>query len=189
MERKQILNFRSLIIYWSGTGNTEKVAKAIREGIKKAGLKPTIKTVEDAISEELLDYDLVCLGSPSHMFLPAEPVLRFIKEKMRDYMKRGYIKPGAPKVLGKCALVFCTYSGPHTGIDEAIPAGKCMRQFLEHLGFEVMAELYVVGEFHGNELLSTKGKLGNIKGRPNAQDLARIEDDTIKLIKILLKRR
>jgi len=50
-----------------------------------------------------------------------------------------------------------------------------MHQFLEHLGFEVRAEWYVVGEFHGDELLSTKGKLGNIKGRRNTQDLARIK--------------
>lgn len=176
-----------MIIYWSGTGNTEKVANAIREGIERVGLKPAIKRIAEAESEELLDYDLVCLGSPSHMFLPPEPVLRFIKEKMRDYVKRGFIKPGAPKVPGKYAIVFCTYSGPHTGIDEAIPAGKCMRQFLEHIGFEVMREWYVVGEFHGNELLSTKGKLGNIKGRPNAKDLVRVEKDTMKLMKTILK--
>jgi len=185
--KKQILKLRSLILYWSGTGNTAKVANAIQKGMERVGSKPTIKRIEDARDEELLDYDLVCLGSPSHMFIPAEPVLRFIKEKMIDYGKRGFIKPCAPKVRGKHAVVFCTYSGPHTGIDEAIPAGKCMRQFLEHLGFEVLAEWYVVGEFHGNELLSTKGRLGNIKGRPNVQDLACVEEDTVKLVNKLLK--
>lgn len=184
---KTNLKFNSLIIYWSGTGNTEKVANAIRKGMERVGLKPTIKRIEDAKSEELLDYDFVCLGSPSHMFLPAEPVLRFIREKITDYAKRGFIKPCAPKVPGKYAVVFCTYSGPHTGIDEAIPAGKHMRQFLEHIGFEVIAEWYVVGEFHGNELLSTKGKLGNIKGRPNTQDLACVEEDTVKIANKLLK--
>jgi len=62
-----------------------------------------------------------------------------------------------------------------------------MSQFLEHIGFEVMREWYVIGEFHGNELLSTKGKLGNIKGRPNAKDLVRIEKGTMKLMKTILK--
>ncbi|MCX5908895.1 MAG: hypothetical protein NTY64_17400 [Deltaproteobacteria bacterium] len=31
-------------------------------------------------------------------------------------------------------LIFCTYSGPQTGINEAIPAGKFAGQFFEHLG-------------------------------------------------------
>jgi len=151
--------------------------------MKRVGLEHNIKRVEEAKNEKLLDYDIVCLGSPSHMFLPAEPVLRFIREKVRSCNERGLIKPCAPKVSGKHACVFCTYSGPHTGIDEAIPAGKCMRQFLEHLGFEILAEWYVIGEFHGNELLSTIGKLGNIKGRPNEQDLKLIEENTVKFIK------
>lgn len=177
---------KTLIVYWSGTGNTEKVAKAIQRGLMKEGLKSTIKRVEEALEEELYDYGLVFLGSPSHIWMPAEPVLKFIKEKRREYAKRGFIKPCAPKVPGKNAVVFCTYSGPHTGIDEAIPAGKFMRQFFEHLGFNVKTEWYIVGEFHGHELLSTKGKLGDIRGRPNSQDLAKVEKDTVKLIKSLM---
>ena len=176
---------KALILYWSATGNTEKVANAIRVGMENVGLDPKVRKIEDAKSEELLDYDIVCLGSPSHMFLPAEPVLQFVRGKMRDYSKRGFIKPCAPKVQNKYAVVFCTYSGPHTGIDEAAPAGKFMQQFLAHLGFEVIAEWYVIGEFHGNEILSTQGKLGNIKGRPNRQDLTRITDATAELVKIL----
>lgn len=175
----------ALIIYWSGTGNTEKVAHAIRKGMEKEGLKPTIKRVEEAGEEELYNYDLIFLGSPSHGWLPAEAVLKFIKKKRREYARRGFIKPCAPKILGKNAVVFCTYSGPHTGIDEAIPVGKYMRQFFEHLGFDVKAEWYIVGEFHGHELFSTKGKLGDIRGRPNSQDLAKVENDTIKLIRHL----
>jgi hypothetical protein len=154
--------------------------------MQKIGLEPVIKRVEHAKSEELLNYDIVCLGSPSHMFLPAEPVLKFIKEKMKDYRKREIIKPCAPKLPGKYAIVFCTYSGPHTGIDEAIPPGKLMQQFLEHLGFEVKAEWYVVGEFHGDEILSTKGKLGNIKGRPNMHDLAKVEKDAEDLVRQII---
>ena len=148
---------KTLIVYWSGTGNTEKVAKAIHRALKRKGLEPTIKRVKEAKEVDLYDYDLVFLGSPSHTWMPAQPVLKFIKEKRKEYAKRGLIKPCAPKIPGKNAVVFCTYSGPHTGINEAIPAGKYMHQFFEHLGFDVRAEWYVVGEFRGNELLSTKG--------------------------------
>jgi flavodoxin len=179
----------SIVIYWSGTGNTKKVANAICNGLKKAGLKPTLKTVAEADNDDILGYDLVFLGSPSHMFLPAEPVLKFIRGNMRSYRQRDLVKPCAPKVEGKNAVVFCTYSGPHTGKAEAVPAAKCMRQFFEHLGFTVVGEWYVVGEFHGDEVLSTKGKLGNIKGRPNRRDLARVERSVVELVEKLLGRR
>jgi hypothetical protein len=58
-----------------------------------------------------------------------------------------------------------------------------MGQFFEHLGFEVAAKWYVVGEFHGMEEFSTKGRLGDIRGRPNAKDLAEVEDNVAKLVK------
>ena len=82
--------------------------------------------------------------------------------------------------------MFCTYSGPHTGINEAIPVGKYMGQFFEHLGFEVAREWYIVGEFHGREDHSTMGKLGDIRGRPNEQDLAGVESDVSELVSSIL---
>lgn len=42
-----------------------------------------------------------------------------------------------------------------------------------------------MGEFHGHEELSTKGKLGDIRGRPNEQDLSKVESDVRALIKSL----
>ena len=108
-----------------------------------------------------------------------------MKEKFRAYRKQGGIKTGAPKVPGKHALIFCTYSGPHTGINEAIPAGKYAGQFFEHLGFTVLDEWYVVGEFHGSVERSTQGRLGDIRGRPNAEDLEKIRQDTLRLMQQL----
>jgi len=74
------------------------------------------------------------------------------------------------------------HPGPHTGISEAIPAGKYLGQFFDHLGFNVLDEWYVVGEFHGNEEYSTRGRMGDIRGRPNQEDLKKIREDTIKLV-------
>ena len=102
---------------------------------------------------------------------------------MKLHSERGDIKLGAPSIPGKTAVVFCTYSGPHTGISEATPAGDYMGQFFEHLGFEVAAKWYIVGEFHGSEDLSTQGRLGDIRGRPNRQDLAEVESNVSTLIK------
>jgi hypothetical protein len=51
-----------------------------------------------------------------------------------------------------------------------------MGQYFEHLGFTIVGEWYTVGEFNGLEEESIKGKLGNIKGRPNEEDLLDIEN-------------
>jgi len=171
----------SIIIYWSNTGNTEKVAGAIREGLEAGGLQVTLTRVEDAGDIDFFDYDLVCLGFPSHYWGIPKPMDKYLRDKFSAYRGNGYVKWGAPNVPGKNALIFCTYSGPHTGIREAIPAGLCAGQFFEHLGFTVLDELYVVGEFHGKEEASTLGRLGDIRGLPSKEDLDKIRNDTAKL--------
>ena len=106
----------------------------------------------------------------------------FLNSKFKAYRKQGRVKVSAPKVSGKNALIFCTYSGPHTGIREAIPAGLYAGQFFEHLGFTVHDELYVVGEFHGSGEASTKGILGDIRGRPNEEDLRKVKQDVTRIV-------
>jgi hypothetical protein len=173
----------AIIIYWSKTGNTEKVALAIQEGLVEAGVDVSLKKVIDAKDVDFFAYDLVCIGFPSYQWRPPVSVEKLLKSKFGVYHKQDQIKAGAPKVAGKNALIFCTYSGPHTGIREAIPAGLYAGQFFEHFGFTVLDEWYVVGEFHGWEEGSTKGKLGDIRGRPNKEDLLKVKQDTIELVK------
>ncbi len=171
-----------LITYWSATGNTKKVAYTIEKALQKTGITPVMREISGPGADELYDYDLIFLGSPVYQFLPPKPVLGFIESKMKLHRQRGEIKPCAPLVGGKNAVVFCTYSGPHTGIREAIPAGEYIGQFFEHLGFNVTDKYYVVGEFHGHQDLSTEGLLGNILGRPNQEDLAEVANSVARLI-------
>lgn len=182
-QTKKKSDFKTLIIYWSATGNTEKVANTIRDTLMSEGITPTVKKIAEAANEEMYDYDLIFLGTPSYSFQPPEPVQKFIKARMNLHRDRGDIKPGAPVIPGKTAVIFCTYSGPHTGVREASPVGDYLGQFFEHIGFEVAAKWYIVGEFHGNEELSTKGKLGDIRGRPDKKDL----DNIAGLVSALLK--
>ena len=39
---------KALVVYWSKTGNTEKVALAIKEGLEAAGVEVDVKTMEPA---------------------------------------------------------------------------------------------------------------------------------------------
>ena len=174
---------KALIIYWSATGNTKKVAETIHNTLKNGGVNSILKSAEEAVPEDLYEYDLVFIGSPCRMWQPPAPVLKYIREKMDTYRQRGDIKLCAPKMPGKRGVVFATYSGPHTGLNEAIPVGKYLGQFMEHLGFDVAGEWYIVGEFHGRENESVRGKLGDIRGRPNQQDLDEITQNVKQLLK------
>ncbi len=53
------------IIYWSGTGNTWKMAEAVAEGAKQDGINVRILAVAEASKEDVLAADAVALGCPS----------------------------------------------------------------------------------------------------------------------------
>lgn len=175
----------ALIIYWSKTGNTEKVAMAMRQGLEEVDIQVTIKKPEEAEAIDYFDYDLVCVGAPSYSWHLPEPMTNFLKKKFAEYRQKGKIKPSAPRIQGKNAIVFVTYSGPHTGIDEATPVGKDIRQYFEHLGFNVIDEFYVLSEFHGSLENSTLCRLGDIRGKPTAEQLQVIKDDAKRIGKNL----
>ena len=173
---------KALIIYWSATGNTKLVADTINKTLQNGGVNAILKPVVEAEDTDLYEYDLVFIGTPSYSWQAPKPVQKYIEAKMDYHRKRGDIKLCAPKLPGKRAVSFVTYSGPHTGIKEAIPVGKYLEQFFEHLGFEMAGEWYTVGEFHNSEENSTKGLLGDIRGRPNQQDLDEIARNVRELV-------
>lgn len=51
-----------------------------------------------------------------------------------------------------------------------------LRSALEHLGFIVLDEWHVPGQFANRPELNQHGRLGNIEGRPDAHDLQDIEN-------------
>jgi flavodoxin len=175
----------ALLIYWSKTGNTEKVALAIKKGLEGAALKVLTKRIEESEDVDFLEYDLVCIGSPTYEWHPPPAVDDFLKKNHNRYCEEGKVKLAAPKIPGKNALVFCTYSGPHTGINEVIPSGKYISQFLEHLGFTILDEWYILSEYRGWKEGNTKGRMGDIRGKPNQDDLVKIRKNAEKIGKKL----
>ena len=53
------------IVYWSGTGNTQKMAEAVAEGVKEAGAEADLKFVSAATVDELAAEPAFALGCPS----------------------------------------------------------------------------------------------------------------------------
>lgn len=54
-----------LVVYWTGTGNTEVMAKNIYDGILEAGIKADLKHIDDCLADDVLNYEKVCIGCPS----------------------------------------------------------------------------------------------------------------------------
>ena len=176
---------RSLVLYSSVTGNTEKVARQIAEVLRREGHEVAFVKVDEEISVDLLAYDLVFLGSAVHQWLPTKTMVNYVERMLKQYFGSGVIVPCSPIRPGKYAVCFCTYSGPHTGVSEAVPATRWMRAFLEHVGFTVLGEWHTIGEFKGSEENSTHGRFGDIRGRPNGHDLAEIENKVVGVLDVL----
>ena len=178
---------KALIVYWSATGNTEKVAFAIRDGLIEAGVNVNIVKTRGNEILEFNEYDLISVGFPIYSCFLPEIMDKFLKGIYQKYYREKRIILGAPKIPGKHALIFCTYAGAHSGFDEAIPAVKYAGQLFIHFGIPVIDEWYVVGEVHENPEASFKGKLGDIRGRPTDEELTKIRLDAFNLEKRLTK--
>ncbi len=77
-----------LVIYYSKTGNTKKMAQAVGEGVKDAGGEPDIVNVEDfGDVEKLLEYDGYIMGSPTYFGILAAPLKDLIDRSIKVYKK------------------------------------------------------------------------------------------------------
>jgi flavodoxin short chain len=64
MLRREIYIMKISIIYWSSTGNTQSMAKYIKEGAVEAGAEVSLKEVSSASPADI-ESDVVVLGCPS----------------------------------------------------------------------------------------------------------------------------
>ncbi len=104
---------RSIVIYFSITGNTKKIAQAIHSGMRKAsqpGEKCEIARLRDIESPDLANYDLIGLGSPVMVLRELGNVTHFIEETMKN-------------VDGKHGFAFCTHGAlPGYYLARVVPA-------------------------------------------------------------------
>jgi flavodoxin len=71
---------KSIVIYHSLFGNTEKIAKALASGIKEQKIDVECINVENVQINTLAEYDLIAIGGPTHGFGMSKPIKAFIKE-------------------------------------------------------------------------------------------------------------
>lgn len=78
---------KALVVYYSRTGNTKKMAETILEGLKKEGLDADIKDVKDVKAADLLDYDAIIIGSPTYYGTIAAQIKGLLDESVKFHGK------------------------------------------------------------------------------------------------------
>ncbi|MBQ9534363.1 MAG: flavodoxin [Clostridia bacterium] len=86
------------VVFWSGTGNTEAMAKAVEEGAKSAGAETALLTSAQFGADKLDQYDAVAFGCPS-----------MGAEELEDGEFEPMFKACEPKLGGKKIALFGSY--------------------------------------------------------------------------------
>ena len=166
-----------LVCYFSNTGNTEKIAKSISEGLE--GEDVELLKIEDVDPLSLKNYDLVVLGSGIYAGKLHKKVTDFIK-KVSEYPKN--------------FAFFNTHQSPTAyqkafkRIAESIEENnsKVIGEFdciSENLGIPKETTLKMLEKLPIEERKKQEEYLDKTKGRPNAQDLANAKAFGKSLIK------
>ena len=83
------------IIYFSRTGHTEKMAKAVKEGAEKSGAKVNTIKAEKAKAKDILDCDAVIFGSPNYFGYMAGAIQTVLEECFINLREEDVVKPYA----------------------------------------------------------------------------------------------
>jgi NAD(P)H dehydrogenase (quinone) len=106
---------RILIAYHSRTGNTEKMAAAVREGAASvAGVEIVLRKVAEVSADDIVKADGIVLGTPVEWGNLSAEAKRFI-----DRVGEALGKAGATYGEGRTAAVFCTGGSPSNGQEMA----------------------------------------------------------------------
>ncbi len=158
-----------LILYFSNTGNTKKVAKSMAKGL--ASEEIDLLKVQDTFPDSLKLYDLILLGSGIYAGKVSKNILTFIKDADE---------------LPKSFALFCT----HASVDHYQDGFKMVKKNIKKAGSEIIAEWDCRGENIGIPEEQRKAMLDalppeqrkqaeedqeRLKGHPNTEDLENAE--------------
>jgi NAD(P)H dehydrogenase (quinone) len=73
---------QGIVIYYSRSGNTKKMAEMIAQAMNDAGLATKCTSVSEVEVEDLLDYDAIVIGSPTYYGQMAGPIKQFFDDSV-----------------------------------------------------------------------------------------------------------
>ncbi|MBP3888126.1 MAG: flavodoxin [Cellulosilyticum sp.] len=118
------------VIYWTGTGNTQKMAENIVCGIQETGKEVEILEVSNATDKDIIDAEVLVLGCPA-----------MGAEELEDSEVIPFIENNAALMQGKKMALFGSYGW---GTGEWMDAWK---EQMASLGANLVAEPLIVNEF------------------------------------------
>ena len=144
---------KALIVYFSLSGNTEKMAQYIAEGVRMAGQEVMVRKVSEVKNTEAFEgYDGYIFGSPTYHRDMAEPMKTFLFLARRANLE------------GKLAGSFGSYTH----------SGDAPRIVLETMEYVFKMEPFELGSFNLKDDV-----LGGSEGMRACQDYGRVFGEKI----------
>lgn len=139
-----------LVMYYSRTGNTKKVAEAVAEGVNRVeGVACVIKPVSEVTKEDFLKSDGIIAGSPVYFGTMAAEV----KEVFDKFVGT------RPKMEDKIGAAFATSADPSGGKETTI--------------MSIIQAMLIYGMIIAGDPLSATGHYGvSCSGDPDERTLA-----------------
>ncbi len=171
-----------LIAYHSNTGNTEKVANAMKDGLEEEGQEVIISPAKDVDPSSLNSYDLIILGSGIYS--------RTIGRSIKSLINK------APELPSKFAC-FQTYQNEKwypkafkKGIGKALEkhASTILDEFRcggYNLGMSDEQMTQLISSFPPDEGKKMEAQRKRTKGRPNEEDFENAKSFAKNLLKSL----
>lgn len=134
-----------VIIYWSGTGNTEAMAKSVAKGARSSDVQVNLINVSDATTDDVIGADAVALGCPS-----------MGSEILEEAEMEPFVESLNDKVINKPMVLFGSF-----GWGE----GEWMTDWevrMKEYGANLLAEGLTINETPDDEGHKKCEKLGNI---------------------------
>ncbi len=143
-----------VIIYGTGSHNTERMAVAIEEGARAEGIETVLKNVNDANKDELRDADAIAIGSPNYNHAMMPTVKKFLGG-LSDF-----------DLSGKAGLAFGSYGWSFEATQE-------INRILTSCGVEMVKDL-CVKRMPGDEELELCRRAGSLlAGKIKSERLGR----------------
>jgi len=74
-----------LIVYYSQSGNTKKMAELIQKGAQEENVTVLLKRVEETKVKDLLEADCIIMGSPVYYGTMAAPLKKLLDESVSEH--------------------------------------------------------------------------------------------------------
>jgi ferredoxin len=145
-------DMKSIVIYYSQTGNTKKIAQAIQKGIISQTGQCDLVRVKEIKPEALVKYDLIGIGAPTWSSCPSPLVIY-------------YCKSLPPTLKGKHFFWYSTHG---------VLPGRCVMRGVQALQEPGMT---VIGwnDWYGQASIAGHGKPWYTDGHPDEIDLTDAE--------------